>query len=256
MEETLKRLGFSDKEVLVYLCILERGKASAALISQFTKINRTTIYSVTKELIEKGVIAEELGGTNRYFTVLSPEDLRNTYAEEEAQLKKKKKNVEQAIVELAELPKSQRYSIPKTRFVDERHLTDFLYKQLPVWIESADKYPDKNMYGFQDPSLLEAYPEWVEFFWQTFPKDSSMHMFTNQKPAEKDASQKYASDRRRVTYWNKAGEFSATHAVIGDYVLFLMTKEHPFYLVEINDAVMAENSRQMFKSVCEEISEK
>jgi len=55
-----------------------------------------------------------------------------------------------------------------------------------------------------------------------------------------------------VRYWDRTNEFSATQAVIGDYVLFVTTQEHPHYLVEIHDAVMAENLRQLFKGVWNE----
>lgn len=256
LHEILKQLGFSDKEIAIYLCILERGKATAAVISRITKINRTTIYSITKELLAKGVITEDLGGASRYFTALPPEDLRKLYIQEEETLKRKRNAIEQAITELAMVPKSKQYSVPKIRFIDERHVNDFLYKQLPIWIESAKNRGDKHWWGFQDPTLLEEYREWMEYHWKIFPEDFGMRMFTNKKPAEEAMAARHSPERRQILYWDKAGEFSATHAVMGDYVLFLVSREHPHYLVEINDAVMAENMRQLFKGMWEEIQNK
>lgn len=54
-------------------------------------------------------------------------------------------------------------------------------------------------------------------------------------------------------YWDKSKDFTATHAVLGDYVLFCVTSQHPHYLVETHDAVMAENLRELFKGMWEEI---
>jgi sugar-specific transcriptional regulator TrmB len=53
INKLLQNLNFSDKEISVFLTIQESGKLSANDISRITKINRTTIYSVTKELIKK-----------------------------------------------------------------------------------------------------------------------------------------------------------------------------------------------------------
>jgi len=252
LHEILKQLGFGDKEIAVYLCVLERGKVSVAAIARATKVKRTTVYSVTKELLSKGLITEELGGISRYFTALPPEDLRHIYLAEEVELKKKKDAVEEAIAELALLPKSKGYSVPKMRFVDEIHLNDFLHKQLAVWMESVKKYDDPNIYGFQDTSLLLAFPEWIEFFWSTIPKEFTMRMFKNKRPEEDEAAQKYGSEHRQVGYWDKSGEFSATHIIIGDYVIFIMSHERPYYLVEIHDVVIARNMHQIFKGIWQE----
>ncbi len=253
LNELLSTLGFGTKEIAVYLCILEHGKLSAAAVARVTLINRTTVYSVAKELIAKGVIAEDIGGTNRYYTALPIEELRELYLKEEEVLKDKKKTVETAIVELASVPKGKHYSVPKIRFIDERHLDDFLYKQLSVWIESA-KGKDHNWWGFQDTSFIDSHSEWFKYHWEVFPINYGTRLFTNKKPAEEKFAKQIAdNERRQVKYWKKSEDFTATHAVIGDYVLFCVTNTHPYYLVETHDAVMAENLRQMFKGMWEEI---
>lgn len=253
LDQYLQQLGFSDKEIAVYLCVLENGKLSAAAVSRITKINRTTVYSVSKELIKKGVIHEDLGGTNRYYTALSPEELRGLYKTEEESLNQKKVVIEDVIRELSALPKSKQYSVPKIRFIDELHLKDFLFKQLPVWIETAQKYEDHNWWGFQDTSLLEEYKEWIEYHWKIFPEDFGTRLITNNKQAEAELADKISNQKRQVKYWDKTVDFTATHAVLGDYVLFIVTNQHPHYLVETHDAVMARNLREMFKGFWEKI---
>ncbi|MEJ0001684.1 MAG: helix-turn-helix domain-containing protein [bacterium] len=253
LEQLLGQLGFTDKEITVYLCVLEHGKLSAAAVARITKVNRTTVYSVSKELITKGVITEDIGGTNRYYTALPPEELRALYRKEEGELIEKKQSIEQLITELASLPKNKSYSVPKIRFIDESLLADFLHKQLPTWIESA-KSTDKNWWGFQDTSFIDEYPEWFKYHWQIFPNDYGTRLFTNKKPSEEKFAEHVGDeDRRQVKYWAKSKDFTATHAVLGDYVLFCVTNQHPHYLVEIHDAVMAENLREMFKGMWEEI---
>lgn len=254
LNEYLKQLGFNEKEISVYLCIIEKGKISAAQVSKITKINRTTVYSVSKELVKKGVITEDLGGANRYFIGLPVNELKDLFKKEEEEIKEKKKILDNLIGELESLPKSKQYSVPKIRFIDERHLNDFLYKQLPVWIESA-KNGDKNWWGFQDSSFIDSYPEWFKYHWEIYPKDYGAYLFTNKKPAEEKFSKHIkdnveGSDKRRnIKYWADSKEFTATHAVLGDYVVFIVTSQRPHYMVEIHDSVMANNIREMFKGV-------
>lgn len=252
LENLLKQLGFSEKEIALYLCVLEHGKLSAAAVARITKINRTTVYSVSKELISKGVITEDIGGSNRYYTALPVEEFRQVYKKEEQTIKEKQKIVEQLIGELALVPKSKNYSVPKIRFIDERQLNDFLHKQLPNWIESA-KSTDPNWWGFQDVSLLENYSDWVEYHWEIFPENMGLRLFTNKKPAEQELATRELKERRQVKYWDKSIDFTATHVVLGNYVIFIVTNQHPHYLVETHDAVMAENLRQMFRAMWETI---
>ncbi len=252
LNQYLQQLGFSEKEIAVYLCVLENGKLSAAAVSRITKINRTTVYSVSKELINKGIIHEDLGGTSRYYTALSTDELRNLYKTQEEELKQKKGIIENVIRELEVLPKSKQYSVPKIRFIDEIHMRDFLFKQTPVWIESA-KHTDHNRWGFQDASLLEEYKDWAEYHWEIFPENFGTRLITNKKPSEKEFAGKIADERRQMKYWDKSLNFTATHSVLGDYVLFIVTNQHPHYLVETHDAVMAENLRQLFKGMWDKI---
>lgn len=253
LNQYLQQLGFTDKEIGVYLCVQEGGKLSATDISRKTKINRTTVYSVAKELVKKGLINEDLGGTTVYFVALPPDDLRTLYKTQEEALNAKKKTIDQAILELQALPKSKQYSVPKIRFVDEPQLHDFLFKQLPTWIESAKKYPDHNWWGYQDVSLLEQYPDWVDYHWEIFPEDFGLKIFTNNDKPERETAGRIANKNRQVKFWDRSVDFSATHVVLGDYVLFIVTSQHPHYLVETHDVVMAQNQREMFKGIWEKI---
>jgi len=72
IQENLKKLGFSTKEVNIYLTILENGKISPANIADITKINRSTVYSIAKQLAKLGLISEDIGGSQRYFVAKPP----------------------------------------------------------------------------------------------------------------------------------------------------------------------------------------
>ena len=136
VEQLLKQLGFGDKEIKVYLTVLEQGKTTPANIALLTGINRSTVYSIAKDLLEKGVIAEDIAGTKGYLVALPPSDLKNLAKKEERDLQNKKVLIEQVTTELQNFTKNTKYSIPNIGFIYEEDLENFLYKQAPVWNQS------------------------------------------------------------------------------------------------------------------------
>jgi sugar-specific transcriptional regulator TrmB len=247
IEDKLTQLGLSDKEITIYVAVLEAGKLSAQQIASTTNINRTTVYSVLKELIKKNLIIEDITETTRYYSPENIDNLREIYKKEEKVVLQKKEIIESLVKELEVLPKSKNYSVPKIRFIEESQLNDFLHKNLSKWLESA-KGKDTNWWGFQDATFIDHFPEWIKYHWEVMPDNYGMKVFANKKPSEKRIDEQKISNRE-VKYWQGSEEFTATHAVMGDYVLFIMTRQHPFYAVETHDVVMADNLRKMFKAM-------
>ena len=122
LKESLKQLGFTDKEIEVYLAVLEQGKTTPANIALLTGINRTTVYSISKDLLEKGVIAEDIAGPKSYLVALPPDDLKNLAKKEERDLQSKKILIDQVTSELQNFTKNTKYSIPKISFIYEEDI--------------------------------------------------------------------------------------------------------------------------------------
>ena len=96
----LEKLGFNTKESEVYLAILKQGKVTHAEVAKITGINRTTVYSIAKELAAKGVVTEDLGSPKTSLLALPPQDLENIIFKEEKKLANKKIALNKAIDEL------------------------------------------------------------------------------------------------------------------------------------------------------------
>ena len=88
IEETLKNLGLSEKEARVYLTVLEYKKITPSDVARITEINRTTVYSVAKELIKMGMIVEDRGGISRRLMAVPCGDIRDVTKQDEVKLKK------------------------------------------------------------------------------------------------------------------------------------------------------------------------
>lgn len=253
-QELLKKLGFDDKEIAVFITILEQGRVTPATVAVITGINRSTVYSIAKVLAEKGIITIDTTSEPSYLVVESAQILEQIIHREERQLEEKKKIIQESIQLLENIPKSKHYSVPKVRFYNEKELKDALYTKLPIWAESSVSINEPSWWGFQDASLIEVFPDWITDHYTIIPKTVLVHMFTNKKPLEEDMHKKIQDDRRIVKYINdKNHEFTTTHAVLGDYIVYIMTHEKPYYMIEIHDRVMAHNLRETFKLLWEKI---
>lgn len=247
-QEILKKIGFDDKEITVFIAVLERGRVAPAVVAKVTGINRSTVYSVAKTLADKGVLSIDTTIDPAYLVIESPDILQNIVSREERALAEKKSLVTDVMKQLESIPQSKHYSVPKVKFYNEKELKDALYNRLPIWAESAVITKEPSWWGFQDVSLVENFPDWIVDHYSIIPKEVSTHLFTNAKPTEKDIHEKVSDERRTVKYLDgKDNEFTATQAVLGDYIVYIMTNEKPFYMIEIHDRVMAHNFRQTFK---------
>lgn len=196
IQESLTKLGLTEKEALIYLTMLEQGKASHGAIARLTKINRTTVYSVAKELADKGLIAEDLGAVTTYLVALPPGEIQNLLAKREKELHEQKQVASELIGQLQQITQHTQYTIPKINFVEEKKLEDYLYKRTPTWHESILQY-DGVWWGFQDPSFVEHYEKWIDWQWQTAASPKiSLKLLTSASPTEEKMKQKHYERRQ------------------------------------------------------------
>jgi sugar-specific transcriptional regulator TrmB len=248
LEKTLNELGLGNKEIAVYKLILEYGKIAPALLSRLTKINRTTIYSVAKELKEKGLIMEDLGGKTLYYSPVKGSELEKIIKREHEQLKQKENSIHSLQDILKSIPESKTYSVPKIRFIEEGDIKDYLYNASPKWNESILASGETTWWGFQDHTFVESFEDWIVWYWKNAPKEIDLNLFSNDKAIEGHmAEQKIA--RRNIRFWEGGEDFTATQWVVGSYIIMIVTAQKPYYLVEIHDSVLAHNMRTLFKKM-------
>lgn len=248
VNQLLEQLGFSDKEIRVYLEVLKQGKATPARIAKTTGINRSTVYAVSEELLEKGVIFKEVGQKIVHLVAKPVDELEILCDEDKRRLERKKKIVQEAVQELERYPKNIRYSVPKIRFVEEDDLEDFLHKRMEEWNKSA-RTVDGSCWGFQDHSFAENFQKWITWAWKTY--HLKVNLLSNQSEIEQTLKKAY-DEKREIRFWEKELDFTASTWINGDYVVIIVTRQQPFYAVEINDKVLAHNLREVFKQIWKE----
>lgn len=248
MEEVLKHLGLGPKEQTIYKLILEHGKVAPALLSRLTHINRTTVYSVAKELKEKGLIVEDLGGKTLYYLPARGNELDKLIELEKEKVEVKEKSIRSLQDFLKNIPESKTYSVPKIRFVDELDLEKYFHEATPRWIESQLANNETTWWGFQDHTFVEHFEKWIVWFWKMAPKAVDLKLFSNASSIE-DHMVGHKIARRQIRFWNGTSDFTGTQWIVGSYIILVVTSQRPFYLVEIHDAVLAHNMREVFKKL-------
>lgn len=248
VEELLKKLGLSNKEIEIYLALFTQGKTTPARLAKATGINRSTVYAVLSQLKEKNLAVEDITTKILYFSPTPTEDIEDLFHKEQENLKEKKKLALKLAEELEKMPQSKTYSIPKIRFVQEDEVEEFLFKNIGKWDENA-KPIDHACWGFQDRTFAEVYQKWI--LWSSDRYAVKLNLLSNESKLENKLKEKF-SVQRNFRYLKNKIDFSASTWIFGDYLIIVMTSQKPYYLVEIHDAVLAHNMRAVFKGLWEE----
>ena len=246
-EKLLSSLGLNVKEIRIFKAILKLRELSPAAISKSVGIKRTTCYSLARGLVEKGFLVEHSSKRPRTFSIAPARHLDVALESEKKQLAAREKALKRFTSELSRATADESYPVPQIRFVEEQKMEQFLNSQSFKWDESMLK-SDATFWGFFDPSYLEAFPRAIERYWKQAPKSITLKMFSNRSgaPLEAKIARKYP--RRIIKVWDKAN-FDSAIWVMGEYVLIMNTRHHPFYLTEIHDATFAHDMREVFKNL-------
>jgi len=100
LEQQLENIGLNEKEAKVYLALLELGQATAQEVATKAKLNRATTYFVIDTLMKKGLSASFEQGKKQFFIGSDPEKLKDVLKSQEAQIKKREKELELMLPEL------------------------------------------------------------------------------------------------------------------------------------------------------------
>ncbi|MCW1930310.1 MAG: winged helix-turn-helix transcriptional regulator [Candidatus Kerfeldbacteria bacterium] len=245
--QLLKEFGLSDKEIKVYLALLQSGRMTPAELARMTKLQRPTVYSVCAELVSKGVLVEDLGRHQKTFVARKAVDFLTLIDQEERALVKKRKLAQRIVEELQDVASNEARFTPKVMYVPAEKIEAHLYERTPLWNASMQK--TKTAYwGYQDHKLVETYQEWIDWYWKQSPKNIELYLFTNAAPVE-EAMRKKKYPRRHMKFWKGKSPFTATTWVMGDFVCMIVTKERNRYLIEIEDTLVAANYRAVMEAL-------
>src|SRR3989338_6866581 len=103
IKELLKNSGFLDKEIAIYLTILELGRGTVAEISRKAGINRSTGYVILDSLAGKNLVSISGKEPKQEYVALSPSNLVEYLNREASKQKKLTESAREILPELTSI---------------------------------------------------------------------------------------------------------------------------------------------------------
>jgi len=107
IQTILKNFGLNDKEIAVYLTLVELGPSPVRAVSAKAKVNRGTSYDILKELIKQGLVSFYDAKSHQYFAAEPPEKLLSALEDKQEHLEELKIQVKESLPELKTLFEKQ-----------------------------------------------------------------------------------------------------------------------------------------------------
>lgn len=161
IDTLLKQLGFSNKEIQIYLALIKLGPSSVRKLAQETKINRGTCYDTLKSLISQSLVSYYHKEKHQYFVAEDPEKLKDILGEKQKSLSQIQNKIAKIIPELKSL-QNKAGQKPVVKFYEGlKGLKTILQDLLQIMKNHPGEYFVYSSAGIRK-YLFKAFPEFTK----------------------------------------------------------------------------------------------
>lgn len=245
MENSLKSLGLSEKEIKIYLACLKLGSSKASEIASYAKIERQASYYILKLLMKKGFISETIKSGVQYYEVSNPKTLLRKIEEE-------KKTKEEAIKEIIdEQKKLKNVAIPKARVSWYEGVEGF-----KTILREMLEVEDKELYSYNPEKVIKFIPLFLESYaLKRKEKKIKTKIISEETTFLKDEKKKEKEKLREIKFLDeimKGKDYGL--AIAKDKVIFVRVTEKEQIGIKIEDESFAELQKNIFNVLWEKAS--
>ena len=86
-KDVLRDLGFSEREIKVYLALLELGSTTVGPIASKTRLQHSKVYQTLEKLIDRGLVTFVIKSKTKYFQAEEPKHILSMIKEKERSFK-------------------------------------------------------------------------------------------------------------------------------------------------------------------------
>jgi HTH-type transcriptional regulator, sugar sensing transcriptional regulator len=242
--EKLKKIGFSEKEALVYTHLIRLGSQPASTIAKRAEINRTTTYDIIETLTKRGLISSTKKGGATYFRALPPKELINYLEREKIEhtkkLEKQQKEIEELLPALTSLenPESTK---PKVTFYEGEKGMRQAYENTLTSSEDILAYANVE-------DMHEGLPNFFPEYYKRRGVEKNIHIkciAPDNKTSKERHKQDKKENREMVLIPTEEFNFSPEINIYDDKVLITSWREKMAIIIKSKE--IADFHKQMYK---------
>ena len=236
-EEALRKFGLSDREIKVYLALLELGEALASKIAEKTNTPRTLSYDILENLLKKGLVSYVIKSNKKYFSALDPNNLIEVLKN---QTEEKERLVKEALPELLALKSKKLEEKAKVEVYEGKEGVKTLFNDV--------LRVGKEFLCFGSTGIS---PELIPYELSRFHKErikrkiSWRVIYNNDKSGRKRGQETSKWKYTRVKYMEKTSP--TTTYYYGDKVAIVLWIKERLLAIMIEDEVIANSFKEFFE---------
>lgn len=242
--ETLRKIGFSEKEAKVYMQLIRLGAQPVSVISEKAEINRTTTYDIIATLTKRGLISSIKKNSITYFKALDPKNLLNYLESEKVEQSKKIEKQQKEIATILpalislENPESTK---PKVTFYEGEKGLRQAYEDTLTSSETILAYANVE-------DMHKGLPNFFPDYYQRRGTEKKIHIkaiFPDNKISIERHKKDKAENRESLLVPSKEYDFSPEVNVYDDKVLYASWREKMAIIIKSKE--IADFHRTMYK---------
>ncbi len=234
-QETLAQLGLDEKEISVYMGLLELGEATILTISKKTGVKRPTAYLILEALERRGLATKVAKGKKTLFVAQHPKKI---LTEAEVRLKQLKEVMPQFEAMMQRSDDRPRVKIYEGKDALDRAYDDaFIVKGEMLFMSNIEVTEDVYAKTLQ------------KFDYIAYSKDFCIRELIIENEASKKYAAKNNGQYRRINFLpQEFGLFTTDIGIYGNNVVITSGKKE-YFCVRIESPEIADAFRAMFEAV-------
>lgn len=236
----LADLGLTEKEIAIYLLLLQLGTAPASTLGERADIQRSTAQYTCQQLEKRGIIRMVQKGNTYMYTSERPEKLLLLLKKQEEELQNKEVRVQRIIGELKSL-QNPLSVLPKVQYYEGKEGIEELYDKILEMNTPIDSFEDKG-------EMVAFIPEKVESFIKTRIKKGIWNrvICPAVTPINKDDP---AAFRKVRTFPVDKFPFTCDVKICGEQVSIFSFEKNTAVGIAIQHKDIADNFRLLFEQM-------
>ncbi len=143
IESALSAMGLVDKEIALYVLLLQTGTSPASSLSKRARLPRSTAQYICQQLARKGFASMTQKNNVYLFTAEPPEKILRLLEREHAQITQKEKQMQRVMGDLQQMMSGQAV-LPKVQFYEGSDGMIELYDKILDLHSPIDSFEDKG----------------------------------------------------------------------------------------------------------------